>query len=304
MTPARRADAPAAQRLTGPVGLVLSAICFGFNAIPTRIAAGAGVRGPDLAAARSALFFAGLVAYALATRASLRVPRGQRLTLLGFGVCGALIGVGYLSAVAFVPVGVAVMIFYTYPVLIALATPFVDGRRLTGAALVAFALAAGGLALAVGTQASGLDWRGVALAGLASVAATAQLFFGARAPGGGGFVTMFWAQAAMLPILLATMLAAGPASGAQWAAAAGPAALVGAFYLGAFLLQVVGMRSTSAAAAGVIYCLEPISAIAAAAVVLGERLSAAQYAGAALVLAGVALEIGSRSFPPRRERRA
>lgn len=290
--------------LQGPAGLVLSAACFGLNVIPTRLAGAAGVGGPDLAAARSLVFFAAIALYALATRAALAVPRGERLTLAGFGVTGALIGVGYLSAVAFVPVGVAVMIFYTYPVLIALATPFVDGRRLTGAALFAFVLAGVGLALAVGGQASGLDWRGVALAGLASLAAAAQLFFGSRAPGGGGFVTMFWSQVVMIPILLGTALAVGPAPLDAWARAPGAAAMVVMFYLGAFVLQVVGMRSSSAAAAGVIYCLEPIVAIAGAAAFLGERLSLAQYLGAALVLAGVAIEIGSRSFPPRRERRA
>ena len=299
-------DAPAAPRRLwqGPVGLVLSAVCFGLNAIPTRIASQSGVHGPDLSLARSSVFFTGLLAYALATRAPLHVPRGQRLTLAGFGVCGALIGVGYLSAVAFIPVGVAVMIFYTYPALIALLTPVVDGRRLTGPALVAFALAACGLALAVGAQASGLDWRGVALAGLASLAATGQLFFASRAPGGGGFRTMFWGQAAALPVLAATVLAVGPASPAAWSAAAPQGALVIAFYVGAFLLLVTGMRATSAATAGIIYCLEPITAIAAAAVFLGERLSLAQYAGAALVLAGVAVEVGSRAFPPRRPQRA
>jgi len=282
----------------------LSAACFGLNAIPTRIASTQGVNGADLAAARSGMFFVGLAIYALATRARLHVPPPERPALIGFAVSGAMVGVGYLSAVAFVPVGVAVMIFYTYPALIALATPFVDGRRLTGPAIAAFALAACGLTLAVGAQASGLDWRGVALAGLASLAAAAQLFFASRAPGGGGFVTLFWSQAVMIPILVATTLAVGPAGAAAWAAASGPAALVGALFVGAFLLQVVGMRTTSAAAAGVIYCLEPITAIAAAAVILGERLSLAQYAGAALVLAGVALEIGSRSFPTRRARGA
>lgn len=288
----------------GPLGLALSAICFGLNAIPTRLAAEHGLHGPDLSAARSSLFFLVLVVVALATRPRLHVPPRERLGLIGFAIGGALIGVGYLSAVAFVPVGVAVMIFYTYPVLIALATPLIDGRRLSGAALLAFALAACGLALAVATQASALDWRGVALAGLASLAATAQLFFASRAPGGGGFATMFWSQAAMIPILVATMLAVGPASAAAWSAAAAPAALVGTLYLAAFLLQVTGMRTTSAAAAGVIYCLEPVTAIVAAAVLLGERLSVAQYCGAALVLTGVAIEIGSRSLPARRERAA
>lgn len=288
----------------GQAAILASAICFGLNVIPARVASEAGVGGADISAVRSVVMFAALVVYALVTRLPLAVPRAERLTLVGFGVCGAMLGVCYLSAVAFVPIGVAAMIFYTYPVLIALATPFVDGRRLTGAALLAFALAAAGLALAVGAQASNLDWRGVALAGMASLSATALLFFGSRAPGGGGVVTMFWSQAVMIPVLAATALVVGPAPPQAWARAPGAAALVALLYMGAFVMQVVGMRTTSAAAAGVIYCLEPIVAIAGAAVFLGERLSAAQYAGAALVIAGVVVEILSRARPSRREREA
>lgn len=305
MTPrARRVGAPLVRLGPGPAALVLSAICFGANAIPARIASGAGVGGADLSAVRSIALFLVLAVYALAARPALAVPRRERPALAGFAVAGALVGMCYLSAVAYIPIGVAAMVFYTYPALIALATPFVDGRRLTGAALVAFLMAAAGVALAVGTQASNLDWRGLALAAMASLAAAAQLFFASRAPGGGGFVTAFWSQVVMIPILVAAALAVGPASPQAWAQTWAAGALVIVLFCGAFVLQVVGMRATSAAAAGVIYCLEPIVAIAGAAAFLGERLSPAQYAGAALVVAGVAIEIFSRSFPPRRERRA
>jgi drug/metabolite transporter (DMT)-like permease len=42
------------------------------------------------------------------------------------------IGTAYLSSVAFIPVTVAVVVFYTFPVLIVLASPLVEGTRLTG----------------------------------------------------------------------------------------------------------------------------------------------------------------------------
>jgi drug/metabolite transporter (DMT)-like permease len=298
-SPAGGAHPAGAHLLEGPATLLLSAVCYGLNVIPARLAAQAGVGGADLAAWRSAAMLSALAAAVWLTRVSLAVPSAERMALFGFGASGALVGVGYLSSVAFIPVGVAVMIFYTYPALVALATPFVDGRRLTGAALVAFLLAALGVSLAVGTAAEQLDWRGVALAGLASVAAASQLFFGSRAPGGGGLRTLFWSQTAMIPVALIPVAAIGPATGQAWAAAAGPAALVAALYVAAFGLFTLGMRHASAAQAGVIYCLEPVVAIGAAALWLGERLSAIQYVGAALVLTGVALEIAARAFPVR-----
>ena len=41
------------------------------------------------------------------------------------------VGLCYLSSVAFIPVTVAAVVFYAYPSLIVLASPFVDGARLT-----------------------------------------------------------------------------------------------------------------------------------------------------------------------------
>jgi drug/metabolite transporter (DMT)-like permease len=286
-----------ARPLEGPSGVLLSAVCYGLNAAPAREASGLGVAGADLAVARNLLLFSGVAGLALAKGVSLRVPRASWPALIGLGVASAGVGVSYMSAVAFVPVGVAVMIFYTYPALIAATTPFVDGRRLSPAALGAFGLATVGVLLTVAASPAGLDWRGLALAALASLSAALQLFCAARAPGGGGLATVFWAQAIMLPIGLALLFVVGYASPADWARAGAPAAMTMALYMAAFALQTRGMKRASAAASSVIYCLEPIVATGFAALWLGERLSGLQYLGAALAIAGVALEIASRGAP-------
>lgn len=288
-----------AATLGGPAAILLSATAFGLTVVCARVAGTSGVSGADLSALRSLCLFGLIGAVAAATRASLAVPRAERATLLGFGVSGALVGVGYLSSVAYIPVGVAAMIFYVYPALIALATPIVDRRPLSRRTVVALAVAGAGLALAIASDPVGLDPRGVALAALACVAVAAQLFFGARAPGGGGIATMFWAQAIVAPIALALALALGVAPLPAWSAGAPAALLVVAFFCVAFLFQVIGLKTTRAAAAGVIYCFEPVVSILAAAWWLGERLAPAQYAGAALVIAGVAVEIAARAAPSK-----
>lgn len=288
-----------AAMVGGPAAILLSACAFGLTVVCARVAGMAGVSGADLSAARSLALFALIGVVALATRASLAVPRAERATLLGFGVSGALVGVGYLSAVAYIPVGVAAMIFYVYPALIALATPLIDRRPLRRVTVLALAVAGAGLVLAIASDPVGLDPRGVALAAMACVAVAAQLFFGSRAPGGGGVATMFWAQAIVAPIALAMALTLGVAPLPAWREGAPAALLVVAFFCVAFLFQVIGLRTTRAAAAGVIYCVEPVVSILAAAWWLGERLAPAQYVGAALVIAGVALEIGARASAPR-----
>jgi drug/metabolite transporter (DMT)-like permease len=288
------ARAPAPLAGTGP--LFLSALCYGLNAAPAREAAGLGLPGPDIVALRNVLLFAGLVLAARLMGWRLAAPRRDWPALIGLGLASACVGVGYISAVGYIPVGVAVMVFYAYPLLILILSPLVDGTRPTPLGLVAFALAFAGLVLAIGPSFDALDPRGLALAALACLGAVAQLFLAARAPGGGGVATVAWAQATMIPIAVAFALAmGGPAPLEAWRAAAWPAFITIALYMAAYVLQMRGMRRTPAAAAGLIYCLEPIVAIAAAALWLGERLTAAQYAGATLVVAALALDVARRA---------
>lgn len=278
----------------GPLMLLGSAACFGVNIPYARMAAALGVPGPDVVAFRVVVMLVLLAIVAFASSHALRVAAGERLPLLGLSVVTGVLGLCYVSSVSFIPVGIAVLIFYTFPLLILAATPFVDRVRLSARQVAACVLAFAGIALAIGPSLSALDWRGLALAALASCAAATQFFFAARAPGGGGVATLFWIHVTILPVTLAISMAlGGPAPAANFQAAALPVALTTLFYLIGVALQFRGLRQSTAAAAGLIYCLEPIIAVAFAAWLLGERLTPAQYAGGALVLLAVGVSLAS-----------
>lgn len=273
--------------------LLSAAFCYGCNIPFARMAAQLGVPGVDLVVLRGSLLCACVLATAVVLGRSLAVEPGERMTMLGLALACAVIGPAYLSSVAFVPVGIAVMVFYTYPLFILALSPFVDGATLTSARLSVFALAFAGIALAIGPSSGGLDWRGLALALLASIGATAQFFFAARGPGGGGMVALFWVNLTVFPVSLVLSLATGgPAGGLAFTAAAVPVALTTVFFLAGLVLQLRGLRLAGATAAGLVFCLEPVIAIAVAALVLDERLSPVQYAGAGLVLAAIMLNFG------------
>ena len=258
-----------------PAGALLllgSAACFGLNIPFARLAAALGVPGPGLVVFRVAVMLALLAAIAVAGRMSLRVPQRERMQLLALALVSALLGLAYISSVSFIPVGIAVLIFYTFPLLIVAATPFVDGARLTvwqvGACLTAFA----GIALAIGPSLGALDWRGLALAALASCAGVAQFFLASRAPGGGGVVTIFWIHAAILPVAVAIAAAFGGAAQLMnFQAAAAPVMWTTLFYLVGVALQFRGLGKSTAAAAGLIYCIEPVVAVSFAAWLLRAR---------------------------------
>jgi len=58
-------------------------------------------------------------------------------------------------------------------------------------------------------------------------------------------------------------------------------------YLIGFLLQVLALMRVAPGNAGLAFCAEPVFAVAVAALMLGERLGALQYAGGALVVAAI-----------------
>jgi drug/metabolite transporter (DMT)-like permease len=272
-------------------GLLLalgSAACYGFNIVFARISALEGVNGPTLIAYRVLMLLVLAAGTAWAMAGTLRVPADERRPLLVMALSGASVGVSYLSSVAFIPVTVAAVIFYTFPVLIVLATPFVDGRRVRLPQLGIAALAFVGVVLVVGTAFSGLDPRGLILATVASVSAVVQFFAGTRCRRAGTLAKVFWLQLIGFPVAVTTAaLTGGLGSPAQLAQAPLAVAMTITGFLIGFVLQIMALARITASAAGLAFCLEPVVAALTAALVLGERMEPVQYFGGALVIAAI-----------------
>ena len=208
--------------------------------------------------------------------------------MLLLGVATALVGVCYLSSVAFIPVTVAAVVFYTFPIFIVLASPFVEGTKLTPTLLGVAAVATAGVVMVVGPAFGGLDWRGLALALAASIATAMQFFAAARCRRTGVVAKVFWIHVLVLPTAALIGLATGQLAPPSTLALA-PFAVtmtVGGYVVG-FLLQFLALGRITAVAAGIIYCTEPVVAAVSSAMLLGETLSPLQMAGGALVLSAI-----------------
>jgi drug/metabolite transporter (DMT)-like permease len=202
------------------------------------------------------------------------------------------VGLCYLSSVAFIPVTVAAVVFYTFPILIVLASPFVEGTRLTPALLGVVALATLGVGLVVGPAFGDLDWHGLALAFAASIATAIQFFAAARCRRTGVMAKTFWIHLLVLPTAALISLAAGQLAPPS-ALALAPFAVamtIGGYIIG-FVLQFVALGRITAVAAGIIYCAEPVVAALSSALILNETLAPLQIAGGALVLAAIVANV-------------
>lgn len=284
-----------AERTKEGQGLLLafaSAAAFGTNIVSAQIAGAVGLGGPLLVFYRVLIMLVLVGAVALVARASLGLRRSQRRAVFFFGFATALVGTAYLSSVAFIPVSVAAVIFYTYPVLIVLLEPLLTPAPFRGDRLVVALVAFVGIALVVGPDLHGLDLRGLILAGLASLAAAAQFFAAADCARIATMPKLFWSHVVILPVTLAIVALTGSFLPPQ-AFLLAPIAVAVTYggYLIGFVLQILALARIAPGPAGLAFCAEPIFAVVIAAVILGERLGALQYAGGALVIAALVINV-------------
>jgi drug/metabolite transporter (DMT)-like permease len=306
MTQASPQAAPQSSPLSPPAfGLLFalsSASFYGLNIVFARLASFAGISGSTVVTYRVLLMLALVGTFALLARRSLAMARDERGTMLVLGISTTLVGICYLSSVAYIPVTVAVVVFYTFPILIVLASPFVERTRLTPTLLGIAALALTGVAMVVGPAFGGLDWRGLALAFGASIATATQFFAAARCRKTGVVAKVFWIHLLVLPTSVVIGWAAGQL-GPPSSLALAPYAIamtIGGYVVG-FMLQFLALGRITAVAAGIIYCAEPVVAAVSSAVILGETFTIVQVAGGALVLLAIVTNV---TLEQRRMRRS
>jgi drug/metabolite transporter (DMT)-like permease len=262
-----------------------SATAYGFNIVYARMSTQMGVSAADLVFLRVFLMMGLATAAVGLSGGTLKVQRRDWPALVAVGVTSAGVGLAYFFAVSFVPIGVAAIVFYTFPLLILLASPFVENEPFTPRRIAIFALAFAGLAIAIGPALGGIDIRGVLLAGLGSVIAACQFFSAAKA---GARIApaalLFWSHVIIMPIAAAVALSVGTTGWSAISNAWFACAMTVLGYLIGFALQMLAARQAPAALIGLVFCLEPVVSIVFAGLILGETLTSAQMTGSLLVL--------------------
>lgn len=269
--------------------LVASGISVGIgNAfIPVYYAAGGNA--PTIMAARYAWCILVSCLVLVVLRRPLRLALRQVLPAFA---SGALFGAGAISVItafAYIPVGVAILILFTFPVQTTLLQAIVH-RRMPGAVeLLCLAVALAGVGLTVGLDEVAYDPTGVVLACLASCAVTLAFIAGGRALDGADSVVVstFVAIAALATALAFTAFSAGglvtELAEGGWRAFG----IVVATSAIAFFGLMIGMKLVGAVPAAMLTNLEVVFTLAFAAYFLGEAITPMKLAGAAIVIGAV-----------------
>ncbi len=276
--------------------MVLSAICFAFQAVAAKLAA-AHLSGSEVAFFRFVFMLVPVVAVPSLARKAVTF---QRLDLLLYrGLFGGVAVLLYFLTIEHVPVGIATLLNYSSPIFsVAFAALFLGepvDRRLLVPLAVAFA---GVVLVARGDGAGGWLHFGVwEAAGLASAvlsgAAVAAIRAARRTEGSWsiyGSLTLF-GLIATAPFAVASYRAPTPR---QWLLLAA----VGVTSVAAQLLMTHAYRWVTNLQAGVIMQLTVVLSLLIGVLFLDDRLTRPQLLGSALTLAGVLGVVWLQS-PPR-----
>ena len=301
-------EGPRLRRPLVGYGMVLvAAALFGVNGSVAKVALSSGMSSLRLTEARCAGACLGLMLIVLVrSPAALRISRAEVLRLAVFGVCGvALVQLFYFLAIHRLAIGIALLIQYLGPLLVAIYARTFGHERVRRRIWAALALSLTGLALMVELwQGVALDGLGVVFALISAVIFAAYLLLaeyevGLRDPvslmaWGFFFATVFWTVVQpwwSFPVGRVARTVSLQGRLADWHLPVW-ALVLWVVVLGSivpFVLIVGALRHVSATRVGIAAMLEPVVATVVAWAWLRETLTPVQLAGAGVVLAAILL---------------
>jgi len=267
---------------------VAAATSFAANSTLARLAYDAGSNALSVLTVRTGVALLGLLVLLKLARVPFRLPPRRRAAALGLGVLLAVYSYGLLGAIEHIPVALAVITFYTYPLLTACGSWALGREPVTPRTFAALLAAFVGLVLALDIRGGGVDARGVAMALMAAFVFATILLSSDRVRAGGDSrpITLHMLAAGFATYLLACALTGGfalPAPGIGWAGFIGTPL----FYSFSIISLFVVVMMTGPVRAALTLNVEPVASVILGYVVLGQALAGTQLFGIAVVIAAV-----------------
>lgn len=295
--------APTSARRRGTMLILVASFWFGTSGVLAKPAMDAGLSPQQVAMVRITLAAVVLlVSVGLVRPALLRIRRSDVRVLIGYGLVGvAGVQLLYFAAVSRIPIGIAMLLEFTSPVLVALWVRFVRRTILPARMWVGTVLALTGLAMVAQVwDGLRLDTVGV-LAGVGAALCSAGYFLlgehGTTTISPVGLVTWGMVVGSVAIAVIAPpwtlpvdrLVADADLGGLDvpvWVLLVACAVMSTAV---AYLLSITALRHMPANVVSVLALSEPVVATSLAWLLLGQTLTAVQVAGAAVLLGGATL---------------
>jgi drug/metabolite transporter (DMT)-like permease len=280
---------------TGVVLLAVIATTFGANHIAARVAFDHGVSVATAVVARSGCTALALLALLLAGGVRLALPRTTIWRALAVGALIATQSYCMYSAVAGMPVALALVAFNLFPILLALLAWALDGIRPSIRGGASMLLALMGLALALDVFRWAVPPAGLGWALGAAISFAAALYLTGRwLKDVDGRVRSFYAMSATAVLVgvpaAASGALAGPVDMTGWIAIG----LLSALYGTAITAMFVVVPRLPAPHYSMVLNIEPIVVLVVAWQVLGQAVAPIQVAGALTVVGAIVLLVSDK----------
>ncbi|MEM7170630.1 MAG: DMT family transporter [Pseudomonadota bacterium] len=277
------------KMLLGVLLVALAAISISFSNILAPVVTDGGVSVQTLIVIRFSFFAIACGIWLTLRRVPLMLGRASFLHAIGAGAAYTIGSGSLVAAFVEIPVSLAVLIFYSFPLLTLLGECFFD-RRWPAVREIGFLLAALlGLGLCLGIGIDQLNGAGLAFAVLAALGvAGSYLWSGRKLRAVPSTVMTFYM--ALTGWVMVAALATATASWTLPSLEVLPLVLLAAAVLtfaAAFFGMFAGVSLIGPSRGAMIMNLEPVFTVGLAVWLLAESLTAHQVAGAALVVAAV-----------------
>ena len=274
-------------------GIILAgaaALTLAINDVSVPFSYARGFTPPTVVLARFAFLLTSLVVLLPMLGLSYRLPRAHMRHALGSGVATAIATLGLLGSFAYIPVGLAVVVLYTFPMLTVL-LECAYARRFPGIIELACLIAAlAGIGIAVGFNDVAIAPIGILLATIAALGFAASIFWNSikLRSAEATIVTFYIAIAGVITTALYLAVtgnfAVTPRPGfSAWV----PLLVTCFFFTLSFLAMFKAVEFAGGAPTAMLLNLEPVFAIGLAALLLGENLTLPRILGSALVIGAV-----------------
>lgn len=239
------------------------------------------------------------------TGVTFRLPKANFRATLWIGLCLLMMSAGYLASVSYIKVSLAVILLYTYPLLVAVFSAFSGRERLSPIRAVLLVVAFLGLVIALGRDigidltpgamaldpaAITLDWRGAVSALIAAFGVASLITWcGPFLENVDSRVMNFWANLWLIALMSGFVLVTGkfalPATGLGWFGYAAATLC----YVAAMVCWFSSFKVLSPTDAAMTLNLEPAISLVAASIILGETTSVQQWVGTLVLLVAIIL---------------
>lgn len=272
----------------GFAAALISAIAFALNVTFAAVAYDHGTDVHAVNLVRPWFFLMCMAAGLWLSGVRLSLPASSRNLALALGVLMTIEMYALLAAIQYIPVSIAILTFFLYPLLIAAAALVLGRERFSPVRITAMLVTFAGLGLALDAASGSINWLGVGLAFVAAASIATIVYLSERAlRSHDSRAILMWMMVSSSAIVLAVNLTfvtpSLPDSQTGWAAFIASTIL---YALATFLLfkavALIGPVRTS-----VVDNSSPVWALIAGVLILDETMTWLQIVGTLLVVTGI-----------------